>query len=119
MSRVRIKLDLTKLAVSEARIKHGAETGVRLATEHVLTEANKRVPHDEGTLERSGATGVETAGTAVTGSVSYDTPYAATQHERLDLHHDGKGEAKWLETTLAQESDAVGQIIATAIKGMP
>jgi hypothetical protein len=98
-----------------AQIKAGAEDGVTLAIEHLLTEANKHVPHDEGTLERSGDTGVETSGGQVRGSVSYDTPYAVKQHEDMSLHHDGKGESKWLENTMAAESGTVGKIIATSI----
>ena len=102
-------IDLSK-AVGD--IKAGAEHGVRLAVEHLLTEANKQVPHDEGTLERSGDTGVE----GTRGSVSYDTPYAVRQHEDMSLAHDGKGTSKWLENAMAQESDTVGKIIATTIK---
>ena len=85
---------------------------LHLATEHVLSEANKQVPHDEGTLERSG----RASNDGKRGAVSYDTPYAVTQHERMDLHHDGKGQAKWLELTMAQERDRVAQIIATKLR---
>lgn len=93
-------------------IRNGGEHGVRLAVEHLLTEANKSVPHDEGTLERSGQ--ASTDGTR--GAVSYDTPYAARQHEDMALHHDGKGRAKWLEVTMGQEAKTVGKIIATAVR---
>jgi len=34
----------------------------------------------------------------------------------MSLHHDGKGRSKWLETTMGQEADKVGQIIATALR---
>jgi hypothetical protein len=95
-----------------AGIKSGAEKGLRDAVEHLLTEANKSVPHDEGTLERSGQTGVD----GTRGSVSYDTPYAVRQHEDMSLHHDGKGRSKWLEVTFSQEAGTVGKILATAIK---
>jgi len=94
----------------------GAERGMHLAVEHLLTEANKHVPHDEGTLERSGETGVDATGGQVRGSVSYDTPYAVRQHEDMELNHDGKGEAKWLENTLAMEKATVADILATAIR---
>ena len=91
-------------------MREGVEQGVKLAVEHLLTEANKSVPHDDGTLERSG----ETSTDGTRGAVSYDTPYAARQHEDMSLHHDGKGRAKWLEATMAQEANTVGKIIATA-----
>ena len=88
------------------------EGGLRPATEHLLTEANKSVPHDDGTLERSGTASVD----GKRGAVSYDTPYAVRQHEDMDLNHDGKGQAKWLETTMGQEAKTVGKIIATAAR---
>lgn len=109
---VSINLDLGKVGRG---VHAGAKKGVALAVEHVLTEANKHVPHDEGTLERSGRTGVAVTGKGVKGSVSYDTPYAVRQHEDMTLNHDGKGEAKWLENTLAVEADTVRSIIATSI----
>lgn len=83
-----------------------------LGTEHLLSEANKQVPHDEGTLERSG----RASNDGKRGAVSYDTPYAVRQHEDLSLHHDGKGQAKWLELTMGQEATTVGQIIATRLR---
>lgn len=51
------------------------ERGTSLAAEHILGESNKRVPLEEGTLERSGAAGTEVSGEEVRGVVSYDTPY--------------------------------------------
>ena len=48
--------------------------------------------------------------------MSYDTPYAVRQHEDMSLHHDGKGQAKWLEVTMAQEKQAIAQIVATAVR---
>lgn len=105
-----IKLDLENVA---ALLEAGAEDGVRLAAEHLLTEANKHVPHDEGTLERTGAASYD----GLVGAVSYDTPYAVRQHEDMSAHHHGKGQAKWLENTMAQESKTIGAIIATSIRG--
>lgn len=105
----RINLDIPRKA-----IKDGAGKGLQLAVEHLLTEANKSVPHDEGTLERSGSASVD-EGTG-RGAVSYDTPYAVRQHEDMTLRHDGKGRAKWLENTLTAESETVGSIVAQAIR---
>lgn len=106
------RLNLSGLLTAKQRTEKGAERGVRLGAEHVLTEGNKTVPHDEGTLERSGAVDAE----GLEAAVSYDTPYAVRQHEDLGLHHDGKGQAKWLENTLATEAETVGDIIANAIR---
>lgn len=105
------KLTLHTAAVTEL-IEQAAGKGVELATEHLLTEANKSVPHDEGTLEHSGSASHEGA----TGAVSYDTPYAVRQHEDMSLHHHGKGQSKWLENTMGQEAETMGNIVATAIQ---
>lgn len=108
----RVELNLDGLADAVKRAQAGAERGVRLAVEHLLTEANLTVPHDEGTLERSGEATVD----GTRGAVSYDTPYAVRQHEDLSLGHDGKGQAKWLENTMAREAGTVGQIITVAMR---
>lgn len=107
----KVDIDLTEAV---ARIDQGAARGLHLATEFLLTEANKSVPHQDGTLERSGRTSVDA--TAGRGAVSYDTPYAVPQHERMDYHHDGKGEAKWLENTMTREASQVAELIAAAIR---
>jgi hypothetical protein len=83
--------------------------GLVLATEFLLTEANKHVPHDEGVLERSG----EASNEGHLGAVSYDTPYAVRQHEDTTLRHYGKGEAKWLENTFTRDGRKAADIIAT------
>lgn len=106
---VKNTIDLTAVL---GNIDAGAENGLREAVEFLLTEANKSVPHEDGTLERSGQASV--AGTR--GAVSYDTPYAVRQHEDMGLRHDGKGRAKWLETTLGRERPTVAKIVATAIR---
>lgn len=104
------------LGTLHSRTAKGAGRGVAQAVEHALTEANKHVPHDEGTLERSGQTGTAREGDDFIGSVSYDTPYAVKQHEDMTLSHDGKGQAKWLETSMSEEAGAMGQIVATAMR---
>lgn len=110
---VTYSLNLAGLAIAVERVELGGKEGVRNAVEHVLTEANKTVPHDEGTLERSG----EASTDGTTGAVSYNTPYAVKQHEDMSLRHDGKGQAKWLENTMTGEAHTVGEIIAAAIRG--
>ena len=105
------KINLRIPAVT-AQIREAAERGLMLGAEHVLTESNKIVPHDEGTLMRSG--GVDADG--LTAAVSYDTPYAVRQHEEMDYQHESGRHAKYLETTFAEEADTVGRIIQTQIR---
>ena len=101
------------LAPALAAIKGGTADGLRAAVEHLLSEANKHVPHRDGDLEQSGEA---TTDGKRRGAVSYDTPYAVRQHEDMTLSHDGKGKAKWLETTMTREADTVAEIAAGAIR---
>lgn len=94
-------------------LKEKRRRALNAAAEFLLTEANKHVPHDEGTLERSGSVSVNADATRA--AVSYDTPYAVRQHEDMELHHHGKGEAKWLENTFTRERETVHKIISGAV----
>lgn len=106
-----LKADLNNRALKEA-VGKGAENAVRMGAEHWLTEANRSVPHDDGTLERSGRT--DAKGTEA--GVGYDTPYAVRQHEDQTLGHPGKGRAKWLERTASEQSSAIADVVATELK---
>lgn len=103
-----LNIEGAKKTVREAR-KRALQAG----GEFVLTEANKHVPHDDGTLERSGNVAVNNAGTRA--AISYDTPYAVKQHEDMSLSHPGKGQGKWLENTFTREGDTVREIIANTV----
>lgn len=99
-------------------MRSGAARGVGLAAEYVLGEARKIVPHEEGTLERSGRASVEESSKGgVTGAVSFDTPYAVVQHEQTSYRHKKGRRAKYLETPLNASKAKVNEIIAQAIRG--
>jgi hypothetical protein len=99
---------------AEAAAREGAALGLLLGAEHVLQEANMRVPLLEGTLERSGVPSVDEA--RLTAAVSYDTVYAVYQHERLDLRHAPGRTAKYLEVPLNASRETVAAIIAAQIR---
>jgi hypothetical protein len=44
-------------------------------------------------------------GDAVVGEVGFNTPYALTQHERLDFNHPKGGKAKYLQDNLQTQTD--------------
>ena len=90
---------------------------LQLGAEHILTEANDRVPHEYGDLMRSGDvdTGTDVSGD-LAASISYDTPYAVMQHENLDLEHKNGREAKWLERTMNDEMDGVQRFMADELR---
>lgn len=85
--------------------------GLKDAAEHVLAESLKLVPLEESTLARSGK--VDVQGTQA--SVSYDTVYAARQHEELDWRHSAGRQAKFLEQPMNTETDKALGLIADRI----
>ncbi|TMR91319.1 hypothetical protein [Nonomuraea basaltis] len=97
-----------------AELRRAAGRGLRLATEHVLAVSNQRVPHDEGTLERSGTAVVDEAD--LVGIVSYDQPYAVVQHENLDYQHKAGRSAKFLELAVREEAEVVKLMIAKQLR---
>lgn len=105
---------MTRLEEVVAELLEAAGQGVRDACEHVLEVANRKVPIEEGTLQRSGDISYDPQ--TRTGTVYYDTPYAVRQHEDQDLRHDRGREAKWLEKAVASERRQVAQIIADAAR---
>lgn len=94
--------------------RDAAVRGLRLGAEHVLAESRKRVPIEEGTLERSGMATVDES--SLTAAVSYDTVYAVRQHEELDWRHDAGRTAKYLEGPLTEEAGTVREIIAAQMR---
>ena len=108
---VRWKIDLRPMAV--ARVRAAVGDALSDAAEHILEEANRTVPIEEGILTGSGNTDVDaSAGVA---SVYYDTPYAARQHEETGWAHDPGRRAKWLELTLQERTADVRRFFATRL----
>jgi len=99
--------------VSEHVIK-AAKRGIYDGIEFWLQESNKIVPHDEGTLERSGTTSMDDQ--QLMGMVSYDTPYAVRQHEDRHLRHPNGRKAKYLELSGLENKDEITKHIETAIR---
>lgn len=107
-----------KITLNKNISKHvhaAAARGLGLGAEHVLGETRKRVPIEEATLERSGATSLDPAN--LQAAVTFDTPYAVVQHEDMGLRHDAGREAKYLENAMNSETGAVREIIARTIRG--
>ncbi len=104
------------LRIDEAidRMRAGAAKGLALAAEHILTVSNEHVPLEYGDLQGSGVTSLDEAELAA--SVSYDTPYAARQHEELAWRHDPGRTAKFLENAVNSEASTAGKIIADTIR---
>lgn len=91
-----------------------AEVGLRHAAEHLRGVSQQATPVDEGTLRASAAVTVLDGGTRV--AVSYNTPYAARQHEELGWRHPRGGRAKYLEGPAHEEEATMRAIIATEVR---
>lgn len=92
-----------------------ANRGLALAAEHLLGVANEKVPIEEATLLRSGT--VSTDPENFIAAISYDTPYAARQHEDMHNRHDDGRTAKWLENAMNAEVATSAEIIRRTIAG--
>jgi hypothetical protein len=89
-----------------------AEEGLQRGLEHVLAEARKLVPLDEGTLERSG----RVVRDGLNGAVTFDTVYARRQHEELTWKHLPGRQAKYLEQPMNTERDVVLRLMAVPLR---
>lgn len=95
-------------------IRDAVASGLASGAEHVLTVANEHVPHEVGDLEGSGVASTDDSN--LEAAVSYNSPYAARQHEELSWKHDPGRTAKWLENAANSEGDTVAQIIAETVR---
>lgn len=111
---VTFKWKIDRRALAKRAVHEAAADGLADAAEFILEDANRTVPLEEATLERSGDTDVDRA--KLRAAVSYDTPYAARQHEELDYRHAPGRRAKWLEQTMREDVDDVREHIAGRIR---
>ncbi|GFH36635.1 hypothetical protein [Streptomyces pacificus] len=101
-------------AAAARELRAAAARGLYHGAEHVLGESQEVVPLDEAALSRSGAASVDEG--TLTAAVSYDTPYAAYQHERLDLRHAPGRTSKYLERPLNESVDQVRALLAAELR---
>jgi hypothetical protein len=94
-------------------IVNGGDRGLLMAAEYVLEESNRIVPHNEGMLQDSGYTAVDT--NAHISEAGYDTPYAVRQHEELGYRHPNGRKAKYLEDTVINYGQTAIKIIRDSI----
>lgn len=104
------RLDWRGRRVKE-QVRRAREQVLFDAAGYVREQANRTVPHEEGTLEGSG--GVEVDGDQA--AVYYDTEYSVAQHENTTYQHDEGRRAKWLELTLQERDRQVRDILARGI----
>jgi len=105
--------DLTE---ANARQRREAKRALSDALEFVLQESNRKVPLDEGTLLRSGNVDIEDTRSKMTGSVFYDTPYAAKLHEHPEYNFQNHREGKYLEKTIDETKDEYKRYLVDAYR---
>ena len=108
MSRMRWTGDAQRAIVrqaTEAALKDGAE--------YLLEEANRTIPHDTGTMMRTGAT---TTLSWDEQAIHYDTPYALRQHEDTRLRHLPGRRARWLALTLEEQTDRIVDFLTDRLR---
>ena len=111
-------------------LEHGSVVGLANALLYIATESQQRAPVDTGDLrgsvevkidgeqyahgEKSGGVTITSTlpDTATKGEVSYNTKYAANQHEHTEYDHPKGGQAKYLESVLVEEKDRILKLIA-------
>lgn len=123
-----------------ARMAEGALRGLAVAGEDLLGEAQRRAPIDKGDLRGSGmltfiVNGARFEGDGAIGSalaaaraaaragtlrsldaeVSFNTVYAARQHEETEWLHPLDGEAKYLERPLVEKLPRYERVVAGSI----
>ena len=108
----------------QAAIRRNLEVEMNRLAADVLSQAKREVPVDEGTLRRSGQRKVEWDGDTLRASISFNTPYAAKQHEDTTLNHNAvgfygrarQGKAKYLEDPVKQYYPKARQRLADAMR---
>lgn len=114
-------------------LEHGSVVGLANALLYIATESQQRAPVDTGDLrgsvevkidgeqyahgEKSGGITITSTlpDTATKGEASYNTKYAANQHEHTEYDHPKGGQAKYLESVLVEEKDRILKLIAEGI----
>ncbi|WP_234042353.1 minor capsid protein [Streptomyces marianii] len=94
------------------RGRRAASKGLQKALEHTLGVANRLVPLEEGTLERSGRVNVD----GLNGAISYDAVYAVRQHEELTWRHLPGRQAKYLEQPMNTERDTMLRLMHVSLR---
>lgn len=81
-----------------AQAERNAAAGAADCAQELLARSSALCPVEEGTLLRSGRVMTGEDGAAVGYGSGGAEAYAVPQHERLDYRHEGRGQAKFLET---------------------
>lgn len=96
-----------------ARVQAAAEKANIQAGEVLLSHARAKAPIQDGLLRASG----KASASGKSAAVSFNTPYAARQHEEVGWNHPGGGGAKYLENAKNEFAGEYAQIVAQGMTG--
>lgn len=99
--------------IVKSMIQGNAADALNHAAELLRGDSVPLAPLDRGPLRASAQVTPATT-SSLTAYVSYDTPYAARQHEELGWRHDD-GQAKYLEGPLTENEAKYQQAIASRL----
>jgi len=103
-------------SIDTAALRRAVEREMNAIATDVLAEAKRQVPLDKGTLRRSGTKEVSWQGDRIVATVSFNTPYAAVQHEETGYRHPRGGKAKYLEDPLKAQAGRMRQRLNEAYR---
>ena len=106
-----VKIDQSVLPAARAAAAEALNTFAALVHDRAVNKA----PKDEGHLRRS-ATVIPATADNLRAVVTFDTPYAARQHEEMGYKHTD-GQAKYLESAMNESAQDGKAIIARAVGG--
>lgn len=102
-------------AKAKKAAREAAVAALRAGAEAILTESQAEVPHDTGTLQRSGTVTEGEEGGKPVVYVSYNTPYARYVHEN-QLNFKGGRKWKYLEHPFARMRDKVLKLVRLRVR---
>ena len=107
---------MARSPIDKAKIKRAIEQEmIEIATD-VLAEAKRQVPWEEGTLSRSATRETHWVGNLCLSTISFNTPYAAYQHENRNYTHPRPGaKAKYLEDPVREMYPKIRSRLAAAM----
>lgn len=100
-------------AAIAARVQAAAERANTMAAEVLLAKARANAPIQDGLLRASG----KISASGKSAAVSFNTVYAARQHEEVGWSHPNGGGSKYLERAKNELAGEYSQIVANGIAG--
>lgn len=100
----------------ERRMRRLTDRAVEIWAETILGDAVVEAPIREGTLRGSGHIEDVSTPTIIAREISFNTPYAARQHEELTWKHPMGGKAKYLEDPLKAHAREGERLVSASIR---